>query len=147
MTTVAIVLAAFALAYAFLTQRKLQDVTRRLVRTNSHVYELSAQLETLADKQEAERKQLSFEIKQASGQIEIGPKTTIGEIQTVHPDADRILGGFHMGGCQSCAVDPGETVADACERLEVNEAALLAALKDDGGEMIPLSLGNIELQF
>ncbi|MCP4198850.1 MAG: hypothetical protein GY762_17025 [Proteobacteria bacterium] len=147
MTIVAIVLAMVALAYAFLTQRKLQDVTRRLARTNSHVYELSAQLETLEDKVKTETKQLSFEIKQASGQIEIGPKITIGEIQAIHPDADRILGSFHIGGCQSCAADPGETIADACERLEVNEAALLAALKDDGGETIPLTLSNIELQF
>ncbi|NOX62926.1 MAG: hypothetical protein GXP42_13440 [Chloroflexi bacterium] len=144
LTSIAIIAALVALGLALSTRRQLQEVNRRLSRASSHIYELLASLETLEERLETQGKELRFEIKNATGQVRFGPETTIREVQAVHPLADRIMAAFHMGGCHSCAVSPDETIAEACTRLGVDQAAFLAALQNQDVEPIPLI--NIQLQ-
>ncbi len=146
MIVIALAVAMAALAFAYVTQRKLADLTQRLARASSNVYQLSSQIEELNEKLESQGKDLRFALQKATGQLNLGPHSTIGEIQNVHPYADQILASFHMGGCHNCAVSPDETISGACARLNVNEAALLAALRN-GSPAEPLRLANVELQF
>lgn len=145
LTVVALLAALAALGFAYFTQRKLIDLSQRLSRVSSHTYELSSQIEELGRQVESQGKELRFEIGKAAGLVRFDPATTIGEVQANHPFGEQILASFHMGGCQSCAVSPDETLASACERLNVNEAALLSALRN--GPADPLRLANVELQF
>lgn len=145
LTVIALLAALVALGYAYFSQRKLADLSQRLSRVSSHTFELSSQIDDLGRQVESQGKELRFEIRKAAGLVHFDPSTTIAEVQANHPLAEQILAGFHMGGCHNCAVSPDETIAAACQRLQVNEAALLAALRNDGVE--PLRLANVELQF
>lgn len=145
LTVLALAAALAAAAYAYLTQRKLTELSQRVSRIGSHSYELSSQIDELGQRLESQGKELRFEIRKAAGLVRFEPSTTIGEVQASHPFAEQILAGFHMGGCHNCAVSPDETISGACQRLNVNEAALLAALRNGGAE--PLRLANVELQF
>ncbi|MCO6449282.1 MAG: hypothetical protein J5I90_00710 [Caldilineales bacterium] len=147
MTYIALLIAIAAIAYAYLIQRKIQETNKRLSRATSNLYQLSSQIEELEQRLDAQHKELAFEIKQATGQIQFSPNTTIGEVQAQHPQGEQILASFHMGGCHSCAVAPDETIASACERLNVSEAALLASLRNPANGQQPIQLSNIELQF
>lgn len=145
LTFIALFAALAALGYAYLTQRKLTDLNQRFSRLSSHTYELSTQIEEMQQRMESQGKELRFEIRKAAGLVRFDPVTTIGEVQTNHPFGEQILASFHMGGCQSCAVSPDETIAGACQRLNVNESALLSALRN--GSVETLRLANVELDF
>lgn len=145
LTVIALAAALAALGYAYLTQRKLADLSQRLSRVSSHTYELSSQIDELGQQMESQAKDLRFEIRKAAGLVRFEPSTTIAEIQANHPQGEQILASFHMGGCHNCAVSPDETIAGACQRLNVSETALLSALRNGGAE--PLRLANVELQF
>ncbi len=145
LNVIVLLVAIAAFVYAFMVQRRVADLTQRLSRASNNVYQLSSQVEELSQQLDTQGKEMRFELRQATGQIVIAPATTIAEVQNNHPHADEILASFHMGGCQSCAVSPDETIAAACSRLNVNQTALLAALRN-GTAPEPLHVGNIELQ-
>ena len=47
----------------------------------------------------------------------ITPQSTMREVLEAYPGAQRALfRGFHIGGCSSCAFQPGETVQQLCDR-------------------------------
>lgn len=125
---VALVIALAALVYAWAAQRQAADLRRRLERLSGQLYDQNLHLDELKRQLEETAQELRFTIRQATGQLHYGPETTIGEIQATHPYAEAILASFHIGGCHSCAVSPEETLAAACARLNVDQAALLAAL-------------------
>jgi rhodanese-related sulfurtransferase len=53
----------------------------------------------------------------------------MGEVMEVLPGARRALfARYHLGGCQSCAFDEGETLAALCERAELDSGEVLAHL-------------------
>ena len=50
---------------------------------------------------------------------EITAATTMAELLTAFPGAQRALfARYHIGGCQSCGFQPGETLAELCARNE-----------------------------
>lgn len=47
----------------------------------------------------------------------IGPGSTMREVLEVYPGAQRALfRRYHIGGCSQCGFQPGETLAQVCER-------------------------------
>src|SRR5437868_3668229 len=45
--------------------------------------------------------------------------TTMAELLRLYPGAQRALfARYHIGGCRSCGFQPGETLAEVCERNE-----------------------------
>jgi rhodanese-related sulfurtransferase len=53
----------------------------------------------------------------------------MGVIGEALPGARRALfARYHLGGCQSCAFDDGETLAELCTRAELDAAEVLAHL-------------------
>jgi rhodanese-related sulfurtransferase len=55
----------------------------------------------------------------------ISPQSSMSEVLEIYPGAQRALfRGYHIGGCSSCAFQPGERLDQVCERnggLDVNE--------------------------
>ena len=50
---------------------------------------------------------------------EIDASITMGEVLSRFPGAKRALfAAYHIGGCQSCSYDDGETLAEVCKRNE-----------------------------
>lgn len=55
--------------------------------------------------------------------------TKMGELMAVMPGARRALfARYHLGGCQSCAFDDGETLAELCKRAELDSGEVLSHL-------------------
>jgi rhodanese-related sulfurtransferase len=56
-------------------------------------------------------------------------ETKMGELMAAMPGARRALfARYHLGGCQSCAFDEAETLAELCKRAEINAEEVLAHL-------------------
>ncbi|MDE0835001.1 MAG: rhodanese-like domain-containing protein [Akkermansiaceae bacterium] len=54
----------------------------------------------------------------------------MGELMERMPGARRALfAKYHLGGCQSCAFDDGETLGELCERAEIDADEVLAHLQ------------------
>ncbi len=54
----------------------------------------------------------------------------MGEVLAALPGARRALfARYHLGGCQSCAFDDGETVGELCARAELDAGEVLAHLR------------------
>ena len=57
----------------------------------------------------------------------IDPQTSMGELLSLYPGAQRALfRSYHIGGCSSCGFNPAETLAQVCARnsnLAVDEVA------------------------
>jgi rhodanese-related sulfurtransferase len=55
----------------------------------------------------------------ATSAPELTPSTTVSDVMEVLPGARRALfARYHIGGCSSCAFQPGETLAELCARNE-----------------------------
>ena len=49
----------------------------------------------------------------------LAPETTMRDVLARFPGAQRaLIARYHIGGCQSCGFQPGETLAQLCERNE-----------------------------
>jgi rhodanese-related sulfurtransferase len=79
----------------------------------------------------------------------ITPQSTMREVLEAYPGAQRALfRQFHIGGCTSCAFQPGETIQQLCERnggLNSQEvlAHIRASHEQDAGIFIsPAELAN-----
>jgi rhodanese-related sulfurtransferase len=56
-------------------------------------------------------------------------ETKMAELMTGMPGARRALfARYHLGGCQSCAFEEGETLAKLCERAELDAGEVLGHL-------------------
>ena len=56
-------------------------------------------------------------------------ETKMGDLMAAMPGARRALfARYHLGGCQSCAFDDGETLAELCRRAELDAGEVLAHL-------------------
>ncbi len=56
-------------------------------------------------------------------------ETKMGDVMAAMPGARRALfARYHLGGCQSCAFDDAETLAELCERAEIDADEVLEHL-------------------
>jgi hypothetical protein len=65
-----------------------------------------------------------------------------------------VLAAFHVGGCDSCAAEPDETLARVCAERGIDAAALLGTLNalvsaggNENGPNAPVKLPNMTLDF
>jgi rhodanese-related sulfurtransferase len=61
----------------------------------------------------------------------VSPDTTMREVMELFPGAQRALfKRYHIGGCSSCAFQPGETLAQLCQRNgNINAGEVIEHLK------------------
>lgn len=148
-----LLIACAALAYAWKLHQEINTATRRLDRYNKALYDASDEVRRLRAELNATAAQLRVEIKRGGGHLAFGPAMTVREAQLIHPQAEQILAGFHLGGCSSCAVEPDETLAQVCAEhgqdvnVLVKNLNLLLTRSNDQAALQPVKLPNVELNF
>lgn len=143
-----------ALAYAWKLQQELGIVTRRLDRYNRALFDANDELRRLRETLTETAAELRVAIKRSATGPIFEPSMTIREIQLLHPQAQQIMAGLHLGGCSSCAVEPDATLADACAEQGVDLDWMLQNLNQlagvsgrNGDLSAPIKAPNIELNF
>jgi len=152
---IALLSAGFGLLYAWKLQQELGVVTRRLDRYNKALFDASDDLRRLRQELAETSAQLRVELKQQAGRAHFAPAMTVREAQLLHPQADQVMAGLHLGGCSSCAVEPDSTLATACAEQGVDLDQLLHNLNllvsttngHTNGSSQPVKLPNMELDF
>lgn len=142
------------LAYAWKLQQELSVVTRRLDRYNRALFDANEEVRSLRETLTATASELRVAIKRkASGPL-FEPSMSIREIQLLHPQAQQVMAGLHLGGCNSCAVDPDISLAQACTEQGVDLTLILQNLNllvgagaQNGGSVHPVKVPNVELNF
>lgn len=124
----ALLVALVALGYAWKLNQELDSARERLDRYNRALFKAEESIRTLRAEMEDATARLHVEMMRRSGDARFVPQMTVREAMLLHPQAQQILAGFHLGGCSSCAVEPDETLAGLCASRGVNEADLLANL-------------------
>lgn len=86
--------------------------------------------------------------------VKFTPQMKVRDALVVHPQAEQILAAFHLGGCNSCAVDPNDTLTDICREHDRELAQLLQNLnlltatpKAATGLPSVIKVPNVELSF
>ncbi|RIK37982.1 MAG: hypothetical protein DCC55_22560 [Chloroflexi bacterium] len=152
---IAFVIGFVAFAYAWKLQQELAVATRRLDRYNKSLFEANDELRRLREEVTETTAQLRVEIRRQGGQNGFEPEMTVREAQLLHPQAQQILAGFHLGGCSSCAVEPDATLAAVCADHGVDVQQLVQTLNrlvipangQRGQALQPVKVPNVELNF
>jgi hybrid cluster-associated redox disulfide protein len=149
---VGVILALVALAYAWKLQQELNTATRRLDRYNRALFDANDELRRLRQEMTTALAGLRVEIKRITNTVRFEPQMTIREAQLLHPQTQQVLAGFHLGGCNSCAVDPEETLVQACAEHGIDVNTVLHNLNlllpdGEGASTQPVKIPNMELKF
>jgi len=83
----------------------------------------------------------------ATDLLPLTPETTLAQVLQSYPGAQRALfARYHIGGCQSCAFSPGETLAQLCERNEnIPVAEVIQHIQDSHDGDSRLQITPVEL--
>jgi hypothetical protein len=156
LTYIALTIGLIGFLMAWRANAKNKDLQERIARTNSRVYDLRRELLEMQQTAQQETMQLKFQLLKSQGELKVTPDMKIGEIVALHPQAEQILAGFHLGGCASCATDPGQTLSEAIGSYGRELEPILVALNTlvveggNGYETVSserLKTPNIQLQF
>ena len=151
----ALMIGGIALAYAWKLQQELNTATRRLDRYNRALFDANDEMRQLREELVATGAKLRVELQQRTGTIAFQPEMTVREAQLLHPQAQQILAGFHLGGCSSCAVEPDETLATVAANSGLELDVLLKNLNllverghaQRNGAPQPVKIPNVELSL
>jgi hypothetical protein len=150
-----LVVAFVALGYAWKLQQELGQATRRLDRYNRALFDANDELRRLREEMTTNMAQLRVEIMQTTGRSQFTSEMTVREAQLLHPQAQQVLAGLHLGGCSSCAIEPDDTLSKVSVDHGVDLVLLLANLNalvqpnhvtSDNGLQL-LKLPNVALEF
>jgi TolA-binding protein len=153
---IALAVGVIGLVMAWSANRKNKDLKERIAQVNSRVYQLRREVQETQEAAAQERTAFRFEILKLQGDLKVTPDMQIGEITAIHPQAEQVLAGFHLGGCSSCVVDDTQSLAEAAavngREVEPILVALNTLVTDDGngnGMVSPeqLRAPNVELQM
>lgn len=148
-------LVAIAIGWSF--YRKNSELKERIAQVNSRVYQLRQEMQEAQATAEQQMLELKFQLLQLKGELKVTPEMKIGQVLAIHPQAQQVLAGFHLGGCGSCAVDNNQSLAEAAavngrhlEPILVALNGLITASDGSGGNGFsgePLKTPNIQLHF
>ena len=154
MVYIALLLSIAGLGMAWLCHRKNGALRENLSQTNSRIYNLRRENLEIREKAEKEIMALKFEILKLKGELKVEPQMKIGEIMSIHPQAQQVLAGFHLGGCSSCSVDERQSLSEAAavngRELEPILAALNTLVAQNGNDAEatePIKTPNVQLHF
>lgn len=156
MEYVALILGLAGVVMAWLCNRKNADLKERIAETNSRIYRLRRENEETQAKAEKDLMALKFELLKLKGDLRVEPSMKIGEILAIHPQAQQVLSGFHLGGCSSCAIDEQQSLAEAAalngrelEPILVSLNALITESDSGNGQAAPdrVRIPNVQLHF
>lgn len=155
LTYIALAIGLIGIFMAWRAGRKNSELQERIAQVNSRVYNLRRELQEAQEKTEQEMVALKFQLLRAQGELKVTPEMKMSEIVAVHPQAQQVLAGFHLGGCSSCSFDPrqslGEVAAVNGRELEPILVALnnLVVESNGSGFVSPekLKAPNIQLHL
>lgn len=155
LTYIALGVGLIGIFMAWRTGRKNSELQERIAQVNSRVYNLRREMQESQEKAEQELMTLKFQLLKAQGELKITPEMKMQEIVAVHPQAQQVLAGFHLGGCSSCSFDPrqslGEVAAVNGRELEPILVALNSLIVESNGNGFvspeKLKTPNIQLHF
>jgi TolA-binding protein len=156
LTYIALALGIIGMVMAWSANRKNKNLKERITQVNSRVYQLRREIQETQEAAAQERTVLRFEILKLQGDLQVTPEMQIGEITAIHPQAEQVLAGFHLGGCSSCGVDNTQSLAEAAavngrevEPILIALNTLVADDKNGNGMVSPeqLKAPNVELQM
>jgi hypothetical protein len=156
MNWLALIIALIAVAYAWKLHQELRTATRRLDRYNRALFDANDEVRKVREAMTAELAGV-----RAAMQLPVGaqsffePQMKVRDAVTIHPQAEQILAAFHLGGCNSCAIDPNDTLAAVCQENGRDLSQLLQNLNllvvnangQPNGAMPSVKLPNVELSF
>ena len=99
---------------------------------------------------------VKYELLKLRGELPVSGEMRMGEILAVHPQAQQVLAGFHLGGCSSCMVDDNQSLAEAAalngrelEPILLALNVLVAEGSNGHGQLSTeqLRTPNVQLQF
>jgi hypothetical protein len=156
MLYVALVIGGLGLLMAWSANRKNKELKERIAQVSSRIYHLRREMEEAQEEVEQKMMALKFELLKLQGDLKVTPEMKIGEITALHPQAQQVLAGFHLGGCSSCMVDDRQTLAEAVavngRELEPILVTLntLVAESENGNSLVSpeqLKTPNVQLQL
>jgi hybrid cluster-associated redox disulfide protein len=129
---IAFVVALLAVAYSWKLNQELATASRRLDRYNKALFDATDEVRRLREQMAEETARLRVDLRRQSSPQSGGsvftPDLTVRETLMLHPQAEQVLAGFHLGGCSHCAVEPDETLAQACAQHGIDVQALMGNL-------------------
>ena len=128
LSLLALLVALAALAYAWKLQQEISTAARRLDRYNRALFDANDEVRSLRADLERSSAELKVAIMRGGSGLHFAPETTVQEAELMHPQVTEVLAAFHMGGCDSCAVSPGNTLAQICAERDLPVESLLANL-------------------
>ncbi len=154
LTYIALALGLIGLFMAWRAGRKNNELQERIAQVNSRVYNLRREMQEAQEKAEQEVMALKFQLLQTQGELKVTPEMKMNEIVAIHPQAQQVLAGFHLGGCSSCSFDPrqslGEVAAINGRELEPILVALNTLVAENSNGFVSperLKTPNIQLHF
>lgn len=133
----ALLLALGAAGFAWKLNQELETVRRRLDRYNKALFDANDEIRALRTALHENTAALRVEIMHRTNTPAFTPQMTVREAQLLHPQAAEVLAGFHMGGCSSCAVEDGDTLATVCAQSGIPAQQVIDTLNLLLGEHAP----------
>lgn len=152
----ALMIALIAVGYAWKLHQELRTATRRLDRYNRALFDANDELRKVREEMTAELAGVRAVMHLPLGsQRFFEPQMKVRDAVTLHPQAEQILAAFHLGGCNSCAIDPNDTLAAVCQENGRDLSQLLQNLNllvvnakgQPNGQLASIKVPNVELSF
>lgn len=150
---VALGVALAAVGYAWKLNQELEIAGRRLDRYNKALFDANDELRRLQERFQDETADLRVALRKQSGDLVFSPEITVREALLMHPQSEQVLAQFHLGGCDHCAVEPDQTLAQVSEQAGVDVQQLVGTLNllvshpSANGEPQRVKLPNVALDF
>jgi len=141
-----------ALGYAWKLNQELETAGRRLDRYNKALFDANDETRRLQERLQDETARLRVALRRQTPELAFSSEMSVREALIMHPQTEEVLAGFHMGGCDHCAVEPDETLAQAATHAGVDVQRLVGTLNllvsrpSANGEPQRVKLPNVALE-
>jgi hypothetical protein len=142
-------LALVALGLAWRARQRNAELQDRLARALKTLYDTRGNFRALREEYDTKFSSLDVALKKASGELRIEPSLRLSDLYMLEPRAQSVLAAFHIGGCDSCAVDDHATLAEAAQQTGANLDRVLAALNNlpPDGQALELRAPNAHFEM
>jgi predicted phage gp36 major capsid-like protein len=154
LTYLALAVGLMGIFLAWRTSRKNSELQERIAQVNSRVYHLRREMQENQEKFEHDLITLKFQMLRAQGDLKVTPEMKMSEILAIHPQAEQVLAGLHLGGCSSCSFDLRQSLGEvtAVNGREVEPILLalnnlVAASSNGNGLVSPERLKTPNIRF
>ncbi len=146
---VALALGLMGIFLAWRAGRKNSEMQERIAQVNSRVYHLRREMQESQEKFEHDLIILKFQVLKTQGELKVTPEMKMSEILAIHPQAEQVLAGFHLGGCSSCSFDSrqslGEVTAVSGREVEPILVALNSLVTESSNGTEPVSPERLKI--